>query len=89
MASYGIVGINPDSLKVIRDMQQFKNVSVYDKYKTSLTPFKNVKMQPTVSDLTLNMDGPRTIATFIKYYAPTHRVVRQRGHNCEFKFTKV
>lgn len=65
MASYGIVGINPDSLKVIRDMQQFKSVSVYDKYKTSLTPFKNVKIQPTVADLTLNMDGPRTIATFI------------------------
>ena len=65
MSSYGIVGINPNSLKVIRDMQQFKNISVYDKYKTNLTPFKNVKMQPTVADLTLNMNGPRTIATFI------------------------
>ena len=65
MSSYGIVGVNPNSLKVIRDMQQFKNISVYDKYKTNLTPFKNVKMQPTVADLTLNMNGPRTIATFI------------------------
>ena len=47
MSSYGIVGVNSNSLKVIRDMQQFKNISVYDKYKTNLTPFKNVKMQPT------------------------------------------
>ena len=42
MASYGIIGVNPDSLKVIRDMQQFKSVHVHDKYKTSLKPFKNV-----------------------------------------------
>jgi len=65
MSSYGIVGVNPGSLKVIRDMQQFKRVHVHDKYKTSLTPFKNVETFPTVADMTLNMNGPRTIATFI------------------------
>lgn len=65
MSSYGIIGVNPGSLKVIRDMQQFKRVHVHDKYKTSLTPFKNVQTFPTVADMTLNMNGPRTIATFI------------------------
>jgi len=65
MTSYGIIGVNPDSLKVIRDMQQFKSVHVHDKYKTSLKPFKNVKMYPNVADLAVNMDMPRTIATFV------------------------
>lgn len=65
MSSYGIIGVNPNSIKVIRDMQQFKRVSVHDKYKTNMSPFRNVKVYPTVADLTLNMDAPRTIATFI------------------------
>lgn len=65
MSSYGIVGINPDSLRVIRDMQQFKNVHVCDKYKTKLTPFKNAQVYQTVADFSLNMPTPRTIATFI------------------------
>ena len=65
MSSYGIVGITPDSLKVIRDMQQFKNVHVCDKSNRRLTPFKNAQKHPTIADLSLNMSRPRTIATFI------------------------
>ena len=65
MSSYGIVGINPDSLKVIRDMQQFKNVHVCDKLNKELTPFKNARAYQTVADFSLNMPRPRTIATFI------------------------
>src|SRR5210317_1387182 len=65
MSSYGIVGVNPDSLKVIRDMQQFKNVHVCDKYKTKLTPFKNAQVHQTIADFSLNMPTPRTIATFV------------------------
>ena len=64
MSSYGIVGITPDSLKVIRDMQQFKNVHVCDKSNTRLTPFKNAQSHQTVADFSLNMQRPRTIATF-------------------------
>ena len=65
MSSYGIVGITPDSLRVIRDMQQFKNVHVCNKSNTTLTPFKNTQMHQTVADFSLNMSKPRTIATFI------------------------
>lgn len=65
MSSYGIIGVNTDSTKVIRDMQQFKRVSVHDKYKKNMSPFRNVKVYPTVADLTLNMDAPRTVASFI------------------------
>jgi len=64
MSSYGIVGITPDSLRVIRDMQQFKNVHVCDKSNTRLTPFKNAQSHQTVADFSLNMQRPRTIATF-------------------------
>jgi 6-phosphogluconate dehydrogenase (decarboxylating) len=65
MSSYGIVGVNPDSLKVIRDIQQFKNVHVCDKLTRELIPFKNARVYPTVADFSLNMPRPRTIATFI------------------------
>jgi len=90
MSSYGIVGINPDSLKVIRDMQQFKNVHVCDKVKTKLTPFKNVQMHQTVADFSLNMSRPRTIATFINPYDYEHeRTMDQLIEWCDKEDTIV
>ena len=90
MSSYGIVGITPDSLKVIRDMQQFKNVHVCDKSNTRLTPFKNAQSHQTVADFSLNMQRPRTIATFFNPSDYEHeRTMDQLIEWCDKEFTIV
>jgi len=87
--SYGVVGISHPSLRVIRKVQQFKELHVHDKNSTPLSCFKKVKTHPSVADLSLHMSGPRTIATFMKDHEESERTIHQLIDWCDKEDTIV
>ena len=81
--SYGVVGLNHPGIRVIRDAQKFREIYVHDKNATNLVCFKHVKVQPSVADMTLNMNGPRTIATFMRNHEESKRTMHQLIEWCD------
>jgi len=81
--SYGVVGLHYPGLRVIRDAQKFREIHVHDKNMENLICFKHVKTQPSVADMTLNMNGPRTIATFMHNHEESKRTMHQLIEWCD------
>ena len=63
--SYGVVGINTPSYKVIQNIQRYKKVHVYDKNSHAISYSQNIESHDVLCDLVMNMGRPRTIMTFL------------------------
>jgi len=63
--SYGVVGINTPSFKVIQNIQRYKRVHIHDKAPHAISLSRNVEPHEVMCDMVMNMDRPRTIMTFL------------------------